>query len=288
MTSPLYYDCQKYDELDGVEDVRIQEMVGQDPSRSLFQLKYDGIWARIVVEENCAYVYSKTGQLKESIYIDSTLPSLGQWPVVLLGEYMYGSQWSQQENRSGVLFIFDCVSVAGSDISGEPYETRYRKAIHFCRELGRRFLPVACYSILNCGGVWLEIEKRKSHEGLIFRRWDSPYSATLLKLKREVEDDFVILGVEEGQGKHAGRLGALLLGQFNPATEDIEFVCKVGGGFDDLARQTIWDFREKVTGHVCLVRGKGRFDSGAIRHPNFVRLRSDKLPTECILKRQSE
>jgi ATP-dependent DNA ligase len=201
---------------------------------------------------------------------------------------MFGSQWSQHPSRKGLLFIFDCPFFEGVDISGQPYEARYRKVLSACAPLGKLFQPVPCYSILNLGGVWLEIERKQSHEGVILRRWDSPLNTTLFKLKREVEDDFVILDMVEGKGKHEGRMGALKLGQYNPSTLVLEYVCDVGGGFDDLTRRSFWDGKQQIVGQVCLVRGKGRFESGAIRHPNFVRLRCDKLPTQCILKRISE
>lgn len=285
--NPIYA-CQDYEELSSPDDDKIKEMVAGAPSETLLQLKYDGIWAKVVIDENCGRVFSKTGQLKATIPIDPTLPGFPTSTTVLLGEYMYGSQWSQHPSRKGLLYIFDCPFLDGIDISGQPYETRYRKALSCCSTLGKPFQPVPCYSILNLGGIWLEIEKRQSHEGVILRRWDSPFNTQLYKLKREVEDDFIILDMVEGKGKHEGRMGALKLGQFNPATGQVEYVCDVGGGFDDLTRRSFWDGKKQIVGQVCLVKGKGRFESGAIRHPNFVRLRCDKLPNQCILKRTSE
>lgn len=282
----LLFDCQKYAELDGPEDVRLQQLVGENTSDSFVQLKYDGIWARIVVENNEVKVYSKTHNLKHSFPVDKSLSFATRQPIVLVGEFMFGSQWAQRVDRAGKLFCFDCLVSSGEDISGLPYKDRYRQMVSHVIELGDPFNLLPCYALTKWGGLWMELTSKESFEGLIFRKWSQPYNSTLWKLKREVEDDFVILRLNPGEGKHAGRMGSVTVGQYDNGI--LVEVGEVGGGFSDATRTNWWHNPEMVLAKVMLARGKGRFESGALRHPNFIRIRDDKSPTQCILKRTSK
>jgi ATP-dependent DNA ligase len=275
-------------EIPSPDSEEVKQYVDGEPNKTLVQLKYDGIWARVVVRGSVVYIYSKTGNLKASFPIAPHLDGLLR-EAVLIGEYMYGSQWSQQGDRAGRLYIFDCLVVDEQDISSKPYEERYKKVISLCSEYGQPFNPVPCYALFNLGKVWEEINRRESHEGVIIRRWDSPYNVPLLKLKREVEDDFVVLGTipGKGKGKNEGRVGSLRLGQYNKEGV-IVYVQNCGGGLSDQLRDDLQRMGQEIVGKVVLINGKGRFDSGALRHPNFVRFRDDKLPTACQLKRLSE
>lgn len=271
--------CQEYREVNGIEELcsEIKD------AEQLLQLKYDGIWAKIDFCDDGRYrIYSKTGQLKDQQVISQgqIVPRI----VTLVGEYMYGSQWSDHPDRKGKIYIFDCVRYEEDDCTFLPYNRRYLNAQAFINWLqDPRFVMVPCYSHSKVGDLWHEVEQKESYEGLILRNWKSTYYTELVKLKRSVEDDFVVMGMEQGQGKHQGRMGALVLGQY--AGDELVEVMRLGGGFSDFERErilTTWpDLKEKVV----LVEGKSRFSSGALRHPNFVRIREDKRPQECILKK---
>jgi DNA ligase-1 len=60
----------------------------------------------------------------------------------------------------------------------------------------------------------------KGYEGIMFRNYDMPYeqkrSHSLLKYKEFIDDEFIIIGAEEGKGHLAGHVGA--------------FVCKIEDG----------------------------------------------------------
>jgi ATP-dependent DNA ligase len=57
----------------------------------------------------------------------------------------------------------------------------------------------------------------------------------------------------------------------------------VGGGFTDEERDHIWHTWPASRGRVLTITGKGRFDSGALRHPNFKGFRDDKRAEECCI-----
>lgn len=273
------FECQSYKELAKVDDA--YPLFVTNPAEWCFQLKYDGIWAKVVIEKGLASIYSKTGQLKHTVQTDRRLYAAGE--TVIIGEFMYGSQWAKHPDREGLVFVFDCLVEDGKDISTLPYRARKEIADSVTTELGSVFRKTLTYSVTKLGEIWSHIERNNAYEGVIVRNRTSTYFTELYKLKTEIEDDFVIIGFEEGEGKHAGRLGALILGKYNTEGQP-EFVMNCGGGFTDDDRDLIWQTRSKFINKVCRIVGKARFESGALRHPNFVQFRDDKKPEDCRLK----
>lgn len=299
MTSLLAasFDCQDYAELNSVDDAFLLWKDGI-PSDWCFQLKYDGIWAKVVIDAGRACVYSKTGQLKTILTVPAWL--IGRDQVILLGEYMFGSQWSQQGDRAGRLYIFDCLAIGSKDTSTIPYKQRKALADSLITDLGHPFYKVDSYTPTKLSDVWGVLEQTMKYEGIVVRNLTSTYFTKLYKLKTEVEDDYVLMNVLEGEGKLTGMAGALTVGYWNPTTYKYERVMEVGGGMTNEKRQEIWSHWTK-SGHrltmpgtdinqvglpraVVQVKGKSRFTSGALRHPQFVQFRDDKRPEDCKVK----
>ena len=109
-------------------------------------------------------------------------------------------------------------------------------------------------SIINQGG-----------EGIMMRRARSAYkhsrSSDLLKVKRYDDSEATVIGYEDGEGKHAGRLGTLLC-------KWGERVVRLGTGFTDSQRETPPTLGESVTFSFF-----GVTDGGAPRHPVFLNVR---------------
>lgn len=244
----------------------------------IIQPKYDGIWARLQKKHKDGNVllYSRTSQVK-------TVFDLPKFPpeTVVIGEFMYGSQWAQAPERLGKVFVFDCVAIRGLDVRHLPYSERLKFArevvaeVQFPLELSRSF-PFSYYD-----KVWSNLVSKRDFEGLVFRKWHTPYEDPVGRRKLDVTDEFVVLDALVGKGKNAGRLGALVVGKFSNGV--LKGLMSVGGGFSDAEREEFWHYPNRIIGAVVEVVGKARFDSGALRHPNFVRIRTDKRPEECIL-----
>ncbi len=190
---------------------------------------------------------------------------------------MYGSQWAQDETRVGRIFVFDCVSFKGEDVRGRNYSERLKFARTLCEETGYPLNLVKSYPFSYYGKVWEKLTTTRDFEGLVFRRWDADYSESVGRRKLDVTDEYVVMDTVPGKGKHFGRMGALVVGQYIDG--QLTAVMSVGGGFSDFDRERRWQ-----EGTVIEVVGKARFSSGALRHPNFVRIRFDKPATECIGK----
>ena len=105
-------------------------------------------------------------------------------------------------------------------------------------------------------------------EGLMLHRADAPYltgrSAALLKLKPWNDAEAVVVGHVAGQGRHAGRLGALRL----RLGDGREFL--LGTGLSDAQRAA-----PPAVGRIVTYRYRGRTAGGMPRFASFLRERID-------------
>jgi DNA ligase-1 len=105
-------------------------------------------------------------------------------------------------------------------------------------------------------------------EGLMLHRGDAPYRALrsddLLKVKTHEDAEARVIAHLPGQGRHAGRLGALQV----ETPEGVRF--RLGTGFSDAQRQ-----RPPAVGEWVTYRFRGLNASGVPRFASFLRVRPD-------------
>ena len=113
----------------------------------------------------------------------------------------------------------------------------------------------------------LEAVVRAGGEGLMLHRADAPYetgrSGALLKLKPVQDAEAVVVGHEPGQGRHAGRLGALRVRM----EDGKEFL--LGTGFTDAQRAD-----PPFLGSVVTYTYQGTTAQGIPRFASFLRVRA--------------
>lgn len=276
--NPPITDRQEYEELESVDaaNARFSEW-------DIFQVKYDGIWCRAVIEGNSCTFYSRSGQVKHTFNL--SLGYLFPYRIVLIGEYMYGSQWAKSHNREGKFYAYDLLERGGTALEMQEYRVRYKLLAETIKELDHPFMLASCFGSANLGQFWLANESTNEFEGVVLRRWSSTWYTKLLKLKTEIEDDFIIGGFTEGEGKYDGTLGALKLYSLKDGIST--YIMNCSGAIDDKLRDHIWTNQSDYWGKVATITGKGRFSSGALRHPTFKRLHADKHPSQCVLKHKS-
>lgn len=108
-------------------------------------------------------------------------------------------------------------------------------------------------------------------EGAMIKDTTAPYSPgkrsnAWLKVKAVDTEDCPIVSVHEGQGRLAGTMGHVVV-------ENNGRLVRVGGGFTDEQRATIWANRDTVIGSWLEVSFQSNTPSGSMRHP---RIRGDK------------
>lgn len=115
---------------------------------------------------------------------------------------------------------------------------------------------------------WLSAVVRGGGEGLMLHRADAPWrpgrQPALLKLKPFQDAEAVVIGHEAGQGRLAGRLGALTV------RDPQGRVFRLGSGLDDAERAD-----PPPIGTVVTYRFRGRTPQGLPRFASFLRIRSD-------------
>lgn len=123
-------------------------------------------------------------------------------------------------------------------------------------------------------------------EGIMINICDAPYefkrTTSLLKCKKMQTLDLQIIGFEEGSGRLAGTLGAILV-RYKDGN-----VVKVGSGFTDWLRTEIWNNQSKYLDRICEIQyfetsiattgpDKGK---ESLRFPVFKDFRTDKLEAD--------
>ena len=119
-------------------------------------------------------------------------------------------------------------------------------------------------------------------EGIMINDVFAPYEFkrtwSLCKVKKMQTLDLQIIGFEEGSGKYAGTLGAILVRYKNGN------IVKVGSGFTDWLRAEIWNDQNKYLNTICEIQyfeETTNQDGGeSLRFPIFKDFRYDKLEAD--------
>lgn len=119
-------------------------------------------------------------------------------------------------------------------------------------------------------------------EGIILKDkrgiWENKRAKHQIKFKGEMECDLEIIAVEEGTGKYAGKLGAVVC-RSRPEN-GISLTVNVGSGFNDAHRDNLWAIRDQLVGKIVAVkynmRIKNKAGEESLFLPIFVEVRDDK------------
>lgn len=263
----------------------------------LASAKLDGV--RAIVRGGT--VYSRSNKPIPNVHVQNLLDTYEHFD----GELIVGEPTSKSCYRDTVshvmsqdkanydlrFYVFDHVQNLAS-----PYTDRLKhvkKAPH---------VHIHDQHVVHCLDTLLALEEmylNDGYEGLILRDPNAPYKrgrstmkeGYLLKLKRFVDDEAVVIGFEErmhngnekttnelGRGQRsshaAGKTGRGDLGALVCRFGDIDF--NVGTGFDDVERQRIWDNRTDYLGKFAKFKHFTVGAKEAPRHPVFLGWRDAK------------
>ncbi|HEX5762658.1 MAG TPA: non-homologous end-joining DNA ligase [Solirubrobacterales bacterium] len=202
--------------------------------------------------------------------------------------------------------LFDLLYLDGRDLMGEPY--RHRRQLLEGLELGGPSWQTPSHSTGHAQEL-LAASREQQLEGIVMKRLDSRYlpgkrGGSWLKVKNTGRQELVIGGWLPGEGRRRNRLGALLLGWFDPddGGRIFHYAGKVGTGFserdlDDLLerlrplaidtnpfaarkgpRQANW-VEPRL---VAEIEMRELTKEGLVRHGSFKGLREDKDASEVV------
>jgi len=117
------------------------------------------------------------------------------------------------------------------------------------------------------------------YEGIILKDgsgvWEDKRAKHQIKFKGELECDLKIVAVEEGSGKYAGMLGALIC-----ESSDGIVKVSVGSGLTDEHRINLWHIKREILDKIVAVkynmRTKNKAGEESLFLPIFIEVRDDK------------
>jgi hypothetical protein len=226
-----------------------------------FQLKYDGYWCALIREEHAAMtkVFSRHGKFKHELALD--MPD----NTILIGECLEGTQWATKRYDYGSIAVFDCVMNRGIPLKGCSYAYRSQTYEQIVLNSQDGMLK----SIPSFVSVNYDALTQEQFEGFVGRNLADAWSEPVFRHKFTVTDVVTITKVNAGKGRLSALMGNLTcVGTYLGR----EYTINVGGGFSDQLRRASINGTLLVPGVQIEISGKARFDSGALRHPNFVRI----------------
>ena len=231
-------------------------------------------------------------ELPDNICLDGEITLLKKGELSSKEQYketMKIVRTKDQEKHGVKMLVFDCMSA--EDFKAQrctlTYEERrnWAEAIIYDNDYFDYFelLPVL-YVGKDTSFIptLLEAETSTGEEGIMININDAPYefkrTNNLLKVKKMNTLDLEIVGFEEGSGRLAGTLGAILV-RYKDGN-----IVKVGSGFSDSIRKKIWEKQTRYTGTIVEIQyfeETTNADGGiSLRFPIFKDFRPDKTEAD--------
>ena len=271
--------------------------------------KLDGVRVLAVVTKTTVNLYSRNGkpfdnfpQIVESLEnIKNKFAKLFQacpHGFVLDGEIigesfqalMKQAQRKTDVQTDGMTYsVFDVIPLA--DFERGFWNAQQHKRLAILEEYRAVFESTGCVHLMD--GIEVDLATAEGHdilkrystdavaagfEGIMIKSLDAPYecrrSTFWMKLKPTITVDLNIVGFEEGTGRNAGRLGAIICeGDDNGRRINVN----VGSGLSDANRDEYWSARDQLLGDVIEVEAdavtQNQDGTYSLRFPRFVRFR---------------
>jgi len=272
------------------------------------EVKLDGVRVLAVVNGAAVTLYSRNGkvfenfpQIAEAIednrkYFQRGLATGGRF--VLDGEIVGESfqKLMKQAHRKSdartdgmVYHIFDILPL--DDFERGYWNAQQHKRLSYLDKARVPLEETDCLRIMP--GLDVDLDTSEGHdimrrfaedaveqgfEGIMIKDVDAPYeckrSSFWMKWKPTISVDLNIVGFEEGTGRNAGRLGAIICeGEDNERNIRVN----VGSGLSDSDRDVFWASRDQLLGHLVEVQAdavtQNQDGSYSLRFPRFLRFR---------------
>jgi hypothetical protein len=290
-----------------------QKLVDKIKFPAMVQLKMDGMRFNAIVRDGKCEFRSRNGkeiQLLGNLEQDF-IDMAGPVDCVFDGELlvMEGDKILDRQTGNGILNKANKGTISAADAAkvratvwdvipyvmfetgycGTPYSTR----IDSLANLLATHEPEKVYLVqktvvqnIEEANVIFERYLSMGQEGIILKDlsgvWEDKRSKTQIKFKGELECDLKIVGIEEGTGKYAGMLGAILC-----ESADGVIKVRVGSGFSDDQRKTLGEeIVDKIAAIKYNTRIKNKAGEESLFLPIILEIRDDKevADTSSVIK----
>ena len=278
---------------------------GKLAGKKLVEVKLDGVRVITVVwPDGRVLQFSRNGKelvnfehIKEELALNANTFTE---PMVLDGEVMSSSfqdlmkQVHRKDNvaaSDAVLWLFDILPLRAFE-SGifnmiqrdrsawlhNWYDNNLNKSMSYIRCLDQAIVDLDTEEGQKLFRMYNKSAIENKYEGIMIKDPDAVYeckrSTAWLKLKPFIEVSLNVVDFEEGTGRNAGRLGAIIC---EGDDDGRRIRVNVGSGFSDANRVDYWVDRKTIVGHVAEVRAdavtQNQDGTYSLRFPRFLRFR---------------
>ena len=267
----------------------------------LVEYKYDGVRVIAIVKNGRATLYSRNGKIFNNFpHIENALSKSEYNNFVFDGEVMsddFQALMKQVYRKSGAktddayLALFDLLPLKEFNNGKSKLNSIERK--EELNKLSKTFdnvIKLVDYEIINFDNQdgqnkFSAMNKEaldNGFEGLMIKPNDNYYeckrSHAWLKIKPFIEVTLKVVDIQEGSGKHAGKLGAF---QVEGEDDGKFFSLSVGSGLTDDDREKFWSAKDRLIGRMVEIRADAITQSiegehFSLRFPRFKNFRGFK------------
>lgn len=233
------------------------------------QVKFDGVRAKARIVDGEIRLFPRSGQLSECYDAKHIIQQLGRWFVPdmeLDGEiYVHGKKLQEitslakrfrvPDSTVLIYHVYDVPMFQGD--RGKPWHMR-RKILEEVLVESPSVKMVKTISAEDVDDVngFARRWRERGFEGAIVRARDGLYecghrSAGLLKVKDYLDDEFEVIGCEEGDGKDEGTATFVCLTNEKKQSDRKEFRARMRGTIDE--RRRFWNERARYIGRKLTV-----------------------------------
>jgi DNA ligase-1 len=272
------------------------------------ECKLDGVRVLAVVSGASCVLYSRNGkefenfpQIAEAILDNRKAFQWGRGTgghFVLDGEIVGESfqklmrqahRKSNAETTDMVYHIFDILPLEA--FKEGHWNAQQYKRLEWLESARNQLMETDCLRIMN--GLEVNLDTAEGHdimqryaedavaegfEGIMIKAMDAPYeckrSDFWMKWKPVISVDLKIVGFEEGTGRNAGRLGAIIC---EGEDHGRHIFVNVGSGLSDSDRDGYWAARDNLLGHLVEIQAdavtQNQDGTYSLRFPRFLRFR---------------
>ena len=284
-----------------------QKLVDKIKFPAYVQLKMDGMRFNAIVRDGKCEFRSRNGKEIQLLgNLEQEFIALaGDVDCVFDGELMVmddsSGQFMDRQSGNGILnkankgtisaeqaalvhaTVWDVIPYVlfGDGYCGTPYATRFSSLKILVDKIpakGKKIWLVSSDLVENIDQANAKFEEYLGLglEGIILKDgsgvWEDKRSKTQIKFKGELECDLKIIAVEQGTGKYAGMLGAIIC-----ESSDGIVKVNVGSGFKDEQRKTLGaELVDKIVAVKYNARIKNKQGEESLFLPIFVEIRDDK------------
>jgi len=268
----------------------------------MIEPKLDGVRTIAILTKDNVQLFSRNGKLFNNFpQIEQELkklcPSITQRGGVVIDgeitgksfqELMRGATRKDHVAADSVFNVFDIMSLVEFK-QGHSNRTQKDRLLALESVVNR----VQMTNVVMVKGKQLNLDNEQDHkfmaqyandcvaegyEGIMIKKLDAPYeckrSTFWMKWKPVITVDLEVVDIEEGTGRNAGRLGALVC---EGVDDNRTIRVNVGSGLSDSDRDNFWTRKDSLVGYIVEVKAdavtQNQDGTYSLRFPRFERFR---------------